>query len=260
MILKKWEELPNTIKNDITYKYYKILEKKKLTLLFKRFFDIIFSLILLILLFPLFLILAICIKIDSKGPVFYRQERVTKYDKTFRIFKFRTMVQNADKIGTLVTVNNDSRITKVGKLIRKCRLDEIPQLINILTGDMSFVGTRPEVRKYVEEYTDEMKATLLMAAGVTSLASIEFKDEDDIIEKYKRKEQSVDYIYANYVLPEKMKYNLEYIEKFNIFSDIVISFKTVFSVLGLKKTKQEVIAVQNNENLTLEKEDELITK
>lgn len=236
MILKKWEQIPNSIKNEETYKYYQKLQKRKFSLLIKRIFDIFFSVLILILLSPIFLILAILIKIDSKGPVFYRQERVTKYDKTFKIFKFRTMVQNADKIGTLVTVNNDSRITKVGKLIRKCRLDEIPQLINILTGEMTFVGTRPEVRKYVDKYQDNMKATLLMPAGVTSLASIEYKDEDEIIEKYTKEGKTVDDVYVNIVLPEKMKYNLEYIEDFNLLKDIKISINTVLSVMGVKKS------------------------
>ena len=253
MILKKWDDIPNTIKNKSTYEYYKILEKKKITLLFKRVFDIIFSLMLLIILLPLFIILAIYIKIDSKGPVFYIQERVTKYDKTFRIFKFRTMVYNADKIGSLVTVNNDLRITKIGKFIRKCRLDEIPQLINIITGDMSFVGTRPEVRKYVDSYTDEMKATLLMPAGVTSLASIKFKDEDEILNRYVQetkekvfvvsgnsfnekkqidKKQAIDDAYINEIIPQKMKYNLKYIETFSIINDLRICINTVIGVLN----------------------------
>ena len=197
--------------------------------------DIIFSIIGLVGFSPIILILAIAIKLDSKGPVFYRQERVTTNNKTFRIFKFRTMVQNADKIGTLVTTSNDSRITKVGSFIRKFRLDEIPQLINVLIGDMSFIGTRPEVRKYVDAYTDEMKATLLMKAGVTSMTSILFKDEDQIIDKYTKKGMSVDKAYMDKVLPLKMKHNLEYIKKFNFFYDIKICIDTVLAVTGLKK-------------------------
>ena len=159
MILIKYEKLPENLKNEKVKEYYDILSKKKISLVIKRIFDIIVALILLILLSPIILILAIMIKIDSKGPVFYRQERITTYGKIFRIFKFRTMVQNADKVGTLVTVGNDSRITRVGKLIRKVRLDELPQLINVLKGEMTFVGTRPEVKKYVDKYTEEMKAT-----------------------------------------------------------------------------------------------------
>ena len=193
----------------------------------KRFFDIIMSLLLLIVLSPVFLILAIWIKADSKGTVFYRQERITQYGRTFRIFKFRTMVSNADKIGTLVTTQNDSRITRVGEKIRKCRLDEIPQLINILKGDMSFVGTRPEVQKYVDAYTDEMKATLLLPAGVTSLASLKYRDEDEIISQETDKGKTVDQAYIEDVLPEKMKFNLEYLNNFNILKDVNLCVKTV---------------------------------
>ena len=207
----------------ITY----ILIKKRFSLMLKRFFDIIMSLLLLIVLSPVFLILAIWIKADSKGTVFYRQERITQYGKTFRIFKFRTMVSNADKIGTLVTTQNDSRITRVGEKIRKCRLDEIPQLINILKGDMSFVGTRPEVQKYVDAYTDEMKATLLLPAGVTSLASLKYRDEDEIISQETDKGKTVDQAYIEDVLPEKMKFNLEYLDTFNILKDVNLCVKTV---------------------------------
>ena len=171
------------------------------------------------------------IKIDSKGPVFYRQERITTYGKIFRIFKFRTMVQNADKVGTLVTVGNDSRITRVGKLIRKVRLDELPQLINVLKGEMTFVGTRPEVKKYVDKYTDEMKATLLMPAGITSVASIKYKDEDEILDRAKQKGKDIDLAYVEDVLPEKMKYNLEYISKFSFVYDIKVCIDTVIGVL-----------------------------
>lgn len=231
MILGKYEDLPENMKNDSVKKYYDILAKKKFSLAIKRIFDIIFSLLLLILLLPVLVLLAIAIKIDSKGPVFYRQERITKNGKSFRIFKFRTMVQNADKIGSLVTVGNDSRITRIGKVIRKIRFDELPQLINILKGEMSFVGTRPEVKKYVEKYTDEMMATLLMPAGVTSYASIMYKDEDEVISNLQKSGKTVDEIYIEDVLPEKMKYNLEYIRKFSFGYDIRLCFKTVIGVL-----------------------------
>lgn len=228
MILKKWDNIPDSIKNEKTKEYYNILNSKKINLILKRIFDVLVSLILLIILSPVFLIIAIAIKIDSKGPIFYKQERVTQYGRIFKIFKFRTMVQNADKIGSLVTIGEDPRITKVGKMIRKCRLDEISQLINVLIGDMSFVGTRPEVKKYVDKYTDEMKATLLMKAGITSRASIKYKNEDEIISKYLNIGEKVDDIYINRVLPEKMKWNLEYIKKFNILEDFKICVKTVF--------------------------------
>ncbi len=227
MILKKYEDIPEDIKNSVVKKYYDILNKKRMSLVIKRVLDIILSLILLIVLSPIMLILALIIKIDSKGPVFYRQERITQYGRVFRIFKFRTMVQNADQIGALVTTQEDNRITRVGSKIRKCRLDEIPQLINILIGDMSFVGTRPEVKKYVEMYTDEMKATLLMPAGVTSMASIKFRDEDEIIEEHTKNGEEIDDIYVKRILPEKMKWNLEYIENTNVLEDLKICIKTV---------------------------------
>lgn len=231
MILKKYKNLPNELKNEEVQKYYNILNKKRVNLFLKRFFDIIMSLILLIILSPIFIILAICIKVDSKGPVFYKQNRVTTYGKVFKILKFRTMVQDADKKGSLITIGEDPRITKIGSKIRKCRLDEIPQLINILKGEMSFVGTRPEVPKYVEKYTDKMKATLLMPAGVTSRASIEYKDEDEIINTYLNKGEKLDDIYIKRVLPEKMKWNLEYIEKFTILEDLKIEINTIINVI-----------------------------
>lgn len=185
------------------------------------------SIVLIIVLSPVFLIVAILIKTDSKGPVFYRQERVTQYGKVFKIFKFRTMVQDADKIGTLVTINNDVRVTKIGQRLRKYRLDEIPQLLNIFTGDMTFVGTRPEVPKYVDYYTDEMKATLLLPAGVTSKASIEYKDEEKIL----KEAENTDEVYVEKILPKKMKANLEYLISINLCSEMLLLLKTATSVV-----------------------------
>lgn len=233
MILKEFKELPKEMQNDSVLKYYDVLKQKKIMLLLKRFLDFIGSLILLILLSPILIILAILIKIDSKGPVFYRQERVTTNGKIFKIFKFRTMIQDADKRGALITGKQDSRITRIGNKIRKCRLDELPQLINILKGEMSFVGTRPEVKKYVDMYTDEMKATLLMPAGVTSMASIKFKDEDEIISKQTKSGKTVEEAYVNDILPEKMKWNLEYIKKFSIFEDLKICIETIGKVVEI---------------------------
>ena len=198
-----------------------------MSLILKRIFDIVVSFIMLIILLPVFIFLGIAIKLDSKGPVFFRQERITQYGKTFKIFKFRTMVNNAEKLGTQVTVGNDARITKVGKFIRDCRLDEIAQLLNILTGDMTFVGTRPEVKKYVNHYTKEMMATLLLPAGVTSLASIYYKDEAKLLDK----SNNPDKTYVEEVLPGKMKYNLQSIKEFNFFEDIKTMIKTVVAVI-----------------------------
>ena len=227
MSLKKWEELPKEFQTEEVKKYYDILNNKKGSLFLKRIFDVTVSLIMLIILLPVFIILGIAIKIDSKGPVFFRQERITQYGRTFRIFKFRTMVNNAEKLGTQVTVGNDSRITRVGSFIRNCRLDEISQLLNILTGDMTFVGTRPEVKKYVDYYTKDMMATLLLPAGVTSLASIYYKDEAELLEK----SENPDKTYIEEILPEKMKYNLQSIEKFNFLEDIKIMFMTALAVI-----------------------------
>lgn len=234
----KYKDLPKEFQNNAVKKYYEIVSRKKTSLLFKRIFDIIFSILILLILFIPIIIISIAIKLDSNGSVFYRQERVTQYGKRFRIFKFRTMVTNADKIGTLVTVKSDARITKVGKFLRKYRLDEFPQIFNILIGDMSFVGTRPEVTKYVEKYSDYMYATLLLPAGLTSYSSINYKDEDEIISEHLKDNENIDDIYVNYILPDKMKFNIEYIERFSFLYDIKIMFKTFFSVfLGGKNNE-----------------------
>ena len=208
--------------------YWEILNKRRGQLLLKRIFDLIVSIILLIILALPMLIIAIMIKLDSKGPVLYRQERVTTYGKRFRIHKFRTMVSNADKIGTAVTVGNDSRITKVGANLRGCRLDELPQLFDVISGNMSFVGTRPEAVKYVKRYKSEYNATLLMPAGITSEASIRYKDEDKLLSAA----DNVDDVYVEKVLPDKMKWNLESIIRFRFLREILTMFRTVFAVLG----------------------------
>ncbi len=226
-ILPAWESLPEELRTDAIRPYYDALAKHKAELFFKRLFDVFAALDLIILLGIPMLIIAIMIKCDSKGPVFFRQERVTTYGAKFRIHKFRTMVNNADKIGTAVTVDNDSRITKVGAKLRDLRLDEFPQLFDVLAGNMSFVGTRPEVVKYVVRYTDEMNATLLMPAGITSIASIEYKDEAELLEKA----EDADEVYVNDILPEKMKWNLKSVKEFGFFKDIGVLFKTVGAVL-----------------------------
>lgn len=227
MLICRWEKLPAEMQTDEVRKYYDILRKKNFSLFWKRVFDIFVSALMLVILSPLFLVLAIAIKIDSKGPVFYRQERVTQYGKHFRIFKFRSMVVNADK-GSQVTVDQDSRITRMGRLIRKCRLDEVSQLIDVFRGTMTFVGTRPEVPKYVSEYTPEMMATLLLPAGVTSLASIYYKDEAELLNGA----EDTDKVYLGKILLAKMYYNLKAIEKFGFWRDIKTMFMTVFAVLG----------------------------
>lgn len=225
--MRKWNDLPKEMQVEQVKKYYEILQCHKESLLAKRIFDIIVASLLVVILSPILLLLSILIKIDSPGPVMFRQVRVTTYGKPFRIFKFRTMVNNADKIGTQVTTKGDSRVTRMGKMLRGCRLDELPQLFNVLKGEMSFVGTRPEVEKYVAHYTDEMKATLLMPAGITSRASIEYKDEERLLESA----ENADEVYIHQVLPEKMKYNLRAIEKFSFWDDIKTMFATVIAVI-----------------------------
>lgn len=225
--MKRWKNIPDGMKCNEVFQVWYRLRRRNFSLLCKRVFDVVTALLLILLLSPVFLVLAIVIKADSAGPVFFRQTRVTQYGKTFCIFKFRTMVVDAEQRGTQVTQKDDSRITKVGGLIRKCRLDEIPQLFNILAGTMTFVGTRPEVPKYVACYTDEMKATLLLPAGVTSEASIKYKDEDCLLDNAENADQT----YVTVVLPAKMEYNLQAIRKQSFWRDLGTMFKTVFAVL-----------------------------
>lgn len=227
MFLRRWEDLPTEMQNDKVRPYYDILQKKKSELFLKFIFDRVVSLIMLIILIPVFVVLAVLIKLDSPGEVFFRQERITQYGKSFSIYKFRTMVKDAEKIGTQVTTNSDSRITSIGNELRRCRLDELPQLINILKGEMSFVGTRPEVVKYVEHYTPEMLATLLLPAGVTSEASIEYKDEEKLLINA----GNADYYYVNVVLKQKMKCNLKNVKEFGFFRELKTMVKTLGAVI-----------------------------
>ena len=224
----KWENLPETLKKSEIEPYYKALKHKGFSLFLKRMFDILASAILIVLLSPVMLVLAILIKCDSKGPVLYKSTRVTRYNKDFTIYKFRTMAVDADKKGSLITVSGDNRITKVGAKIRGSRLDEIPQLFNVFLGQMSFVGTRPEVRRYVDMYTPEMMATLLLPAGITSKASLLYRNEDEKMAELTKKGITVDEAYVNHILPEKMKLNLDYINNFSFLEDISTCIKTVF--------------------------------
>lgn len=245
MMLKKWEHLPPEMQTKEVRKYYDILKKKQVSLFFKRVFDIVVSSIMLIFLSPVFLLLAIAIKIDSKGPMFYRQVRVTQYNKRYRIFKFRSMCQGADE-GSQVTVNQDARVTRIGKLIRGCRLDEISQLLDVWRGTMTLVSVRAETPKYTEQYTPEMMATLLLPAGVTSHASILYKDEAKLLDGV----EDTDKVYVEHILPAKMYYNLKQIEQFSFWNDIKLMFMTVFAVLG-KEYKGDYEAVKENEKVTL---------
>lgn len=225
--MKSFDKLPAQFRCAEVKPYYDILCKKTSSLVFKRISDIIISLILLIVLLIPIVIISLIIKLSSRGPVFYRQERITIYGRKFKILKFRTMVENADKMGTLVTTDSDSRVTPVGRFLRKYRLDELPQVFNVLFGSMSVVGTRPEVEHYVNMYAPEYYATLLMPAGITSLASIMYKDEENLL----KGKINVDEVYVNTILPEKMKYNLIYTKNFGFRSDIKLMLKTVKEVL-----------------------------
>lgn len=225
--MRNWDELPAFLKNDAVKPYYDVLKQHGRELKLKRIIDIVIAAMLLVILSPIMLVISIAIKLDSKGPVIFKQVRVTQYGRKFYILKFRTMVENAEKLGSQVTISEDSRLTRVGRVIRGCRVDEFPQLINVLRGDMSFVGTRPEVVKYVKGYTEEMRATLLLPAGITSRASICYKDEGELLENV----EDVDDVYIHQVLPEKMSYNLEDLRKYSLRQDIMTMFMTVFAVL-----------------------------
>lgn len=228
MILREWNDLPSFMKTDEVRPYWEKLWKKRRHLAVKRAFDIVTASILLMIAAIPMLLIAVIIKLDSKGPVMYRQERVTTYGKRFRIHKFRTMCQNADKVGTAVTVSDDKRITRVGSVLRGLRLDELPQLIDVLEGTMSFVGTRPEASKYVDQYRPEFYATLLLPAGITSEASIRYKDEYKLLSI----SDDVDKTYIEQVLPGKMVWNLNSIERFSFFREILTMLRTVIAVLG----------------------------
>lgn len=227
MSLCSFSELPPYMRTSAVRGYYNVLMHRQTSLALKRAFDAAASLVLLIVCSPVMLCIAVAVKLDSAGPVFYRQERVTQYGRIFKIYKFRTMVDKADRMGSLVTVAKDARITRVGALLRRVRLDELPQLINVLAGDMTFVGTRPEVKKYVDAYTPEMYATLLLPAGITSQASIRYKDEDRLLGDA----EDVDAVYIHKVLPAKMRYNLQGLRRFSLLSDFVTMVQTVIAVL-----------------------------
>lgn len=224
---KEWNELPKQMKTEEVFPYYEILKKKRKSLYLKRLFDIFISFSIICIFMPFFIFISILIKLDSKGPIFFRQKRVTQYGKIFFIYKFRTMIDNADQIGSQVTTENDIRITKIGRILRKYRLDEVPQVFNILLGEMTLVGTRPEVPKYVSKYSKEMWATLLLPAGVTSYASIAYKDEEKLLKNV----DTVDKVYLEKVLPEKMQYNLKAIKEFGIVRDFMIMIKTIIAVV-----------------------------
>lgn len=228
MILKKWEDLPEYMQTPEVRPYYDLLKKRQLSLLNKRIFDYAAAVVLLAVLAVPMSAIAVWIKLDSPGPVFFRQERVTTYGKHFMIHKFRSMVENADQLGAAVTSGDDERVTAVGSKLRHLRLDELPQLFDVLQGNMSFVGTRPEAVEYVEQYAPEYYATLLMPAGITSEASIRYKDEEKLLSA----SEDVNDTYLKQILPKKMEWNLESIKQFSSWKDLMTMFRTVSAVLG----------------------------
>lgn len=227
MRIRPWESLPASLQVEAVRPYYEALRRRTGSLVFKRVFDAVVSFVCLLLFSPILLLIALAVKLTSPGPVFFRQARVTQYGRVFRIFKFRTMVADAERLGAQVTTDGDTRVTGIGRFLRKVRLDELPQLLNILIGDMTFVGTRPEVVRYVEQYTPEMRATLLLPAGVTSEASIAYKDEARLLADA----ADADRVYVDEVLPAKMRYNLAYLLQFSFWNDMKLMARTVWAVL-----------------------------
>ena len=242
--MSTFNNLPKQFQSADVMFYYELLQKKKVSLILKRIFDFTVSLLMLVIISPILLIIGILIRFDSKGAAVFKQERITRYGRSFYIYKFRTMYTGSER-GSQVTLKNDRRVTRIGKFLRKYRLDELLQLVNILKGDMSFVGARPEVKKYVDLYTDRMYATLLLPAGVTSLASIEYKDEDTLLASAENSDET----YVNEILPEKMRYNLEYIEKFSVFYDFYLLCKTVVAVFGHSDKTQILQSENQNKEL-----------
>lgn len=225
--MRRWENLPEAFRTTEARPYYDLLSERQGTLVLKRIFDLVMSFVLIMVLAPVILLLGILIALDSRGPVIFTQKRVGRYGEDFTMFKFRSMRQNAESLGPQISVGRDPRISRVGHVLRKTRLDELPQLLNILLGDMSFVGVRPEVPHYVAKYTPEMWATLLLRPGVTSPASIRYKDEAKILADAVDPELA----YVEDVLPQKMMYNYVYLRELSFVRDLKILMETVIAVL-----------------------------
>lgn len=193
-----------------------------------RIIEFFLALIGLLLLSPFLILIAIAVRLDSGKPVFFIQERVGKKGKPFNLYKFRTMIRLAHRGGYLTVGSNDTRVTRVGKRLRKTKLDELPQLFNVLKGDMSFVGPRPEVIKYVELYTEEQRRVLNVRPGITDLASIEFFNENELLGQSSRPEQT----YIEEIMPKKLEINLRYLEKKSFFNDVIVIWKTVIRIFS----------------------------
>ncbi len=232
-MLRKWEALPEFMRCSEVRAYWEALRKKRGQLAVKRMLDILLALLLLVLLLLPMAVIALLVKLDSPGPALYRQERVTAYGRHFFIHKFRTMRRDAASTGTAVTAGGDPRITRTGRKLRRLRLDELPQLLDVLAGNMSFVGTRPEAVKYAERYRPEWNATLLLPAGITSECSIRYKDEEKLLAAAAASgDAEVDRVYVEEILPEKMKINLSSIMMFSLRSEFRTLVRTVSAVFG----------------------------
>lgn len=228
MRMPKWQALPADMRTEAVRPYYEALSRRSPQLWLKRLLDIVGASLMMVTLGWLFIVLPIIIKLDSPGPVFFRQRRITQFGREFLILKFRTMVHQPKTPGAPITRGGDPRVTRAGAFMRRYRLDEVSQLINIFRGEMSLVGTRPEVPEYVEQYSPEMRATLLLPAGVTSTASIRFKDEAQLLAEA----AEVDAAYVNEILPAKMKFNLKDMLEFSLWRDFRIILGTAFAVFG----------------------------
>lgn len=194
----------------------------------KRVFDLFFSLLGVAILLPLFIAIAIWIKIDSPGTIFFRQVRIGRFGREFKIYKFRTMIQGAEKLGKQITIANDRRVTSSGRFLRKYKLDELPQLFNVIKGEMSLVGPRPEVPKYVALYTSEQRRVLEVLPGITDLASMKFHNESELLQDMNNSEN----FYIHEIMPRKLELNMEYITRFSLVFDLVIILKTLKRVLA----------------------------
>lgn len=235
MFITRFEELPKEMQNSAVKEYAVLLSGKKGTLLAKRILEFLLCGLVFLITLPLFLAIAAGVGLTSEGPVFFRQERVGRDMKPFFILKFRTMIKDADRQGIQLTTGNDSRITGFGRLLRKTNLDEMPQILNVLKGEMSIIGTRPEVRRYVAHYTDEMYATLLLAPGMLSDASVKYKDENSLLTGVENPQE----IYLRKILPDKMRYNLAYLKNISVNTDIHIIFNSICCAFSREKKETE---------------------
>lgn len=226
MFVSDFEDLPEPMRVPAVREYWELLQKKRGSLFWKRLLEWLLCGIVFLIALPFFLVFALLVKVTSPGPVFFRQERIGRDMKPFAILKFRTMAADADRRGVQLTTGNDSRITRFGRFLRAINMDEMPQLLNVLKGDMSLIGTRPEVRRYVDVYTDEMLATLLLRPGMLSNASVKYKNENDLLTGASDPVR----VYIDTILPDKMRYNLEYLRELSVGEDLRIIGRSIACV------------------------------